>query len=117
MNVGGEGFDLLLRVANRLGNVIARGKGGGAQPVVAYHAVFVRIGDFASLDAGHGIHRLVQRRGHLLPEVRGQLHPGGVDGDAQLRAIATLVLILGQWILAGHGEYPRYAVGGSTIRR
>jgi hypothetical protein len=43
------------------------------------HAIFIRIGDSAFLESGHGGERLVHARLHRLEKFLGEIHPADVQ--------------------------------------
>ncbi len=68
---------------------------GSAQPVMAHHAVLIRIGDGAALQLVHGAVGLPHLRLHALAEARLEVHAAGVQGQtdrlhpAQVAAIVV----------------------------
>lgn len=61
-----------------------RGEGGVAQPVVADHAIFVRVGDFTGFDGAHGGFGGGDFTGHLIEVTGGKIDAAEVDGEAEI---------------------------------
>ena len=61
-----------------------RGEGGIAQPVVADHAIFVRVGDFTGFDGAHGGFGGGDFAGHLIEVAGGKIDAAEVDGEAEI---------------------------------
>ncbi len=61
-----------------------RGEGGVAQPVVADHTIFVRIGDFTGFDGAHGGFGGGDFAGHLIEVTGRDVDAAEVDGEAEI---------------------------------
>ena len=99
-----KGQDAVVGGADRLGDVVGRRQRGIAKPIVADHAVLVRIRDFAGLQPRHRVDGLVEARIHLLPEVIAGPHARWIDANRQLGHVAGLLLIRLPRVGLGHGH-------------
>ena len=69
-----------------------RGEAGIAQPVVAHHAVFVRIGDGTAFQLPHVLEGSLDAVGHGGEQAFIEGHAADVDGETEVR-IADEVLL------------------------
>ncbi len=79
MHIGGELADGGQRVLNFRRDLRRGRQSGRAQPVMAHHAVLVRIGDGAVLQVVHGAEGMLHLRLQPLAEARLEVHAAGVQ--------------------------------------
>ena len=92
MNIGRERLDLFVRLFDVAAKIGIRSQRRIAQPIVADHAVFIRIRDCACLQFTHGPKRLLDTWLHLVEEIVAKFHPADVDRKIDIVVTQEILL-------------------------
>jgi hypothetical protein len=92
VDIGGKGLDGGDGVLNLFSDLRRRRQGRVAQPVMADHTFFVRVSDGASFKLRHFLERGIDPGADFVQELRREIHPADVHGEAQFRELAVVLL-------------------------
>ena len=90
---GSERLDVGSRLSYRGGDLRRGSEVRRSQPVVADHALLVRVGDGAGFQRVHGLERVLHRRRHALEKPVVKPHPAHVERQADCRDPAEVLSV------------------------
>src|SRR5579885_1127039 len=92
MNVRGEAFGLLWWPSNLRADFGSGRQRRVAQPLMADHAVFSRVGDCSRLQLAHRAKRLLDLRPHFVEEIVRELHAADIEAEGRLLVAQKIFL-------------------------